>query len=134
VTQKAVLTHPLSVGALGLAAAGYLTAVDPARPGHYPSCPFHLLTGKYCPGCGGLRALHDLLHGQLIAAISSNLLVVLALPVVVGLWAVWTWGRLSGSGRAERVRTPTWLWVALGACMLVFGVLRNLPASSWLAP
>jgi hypothetical protein len=126
------LTHPLAVGALALAAAGYLAVFDPSRPGHYPTCPILLLTGYYCPGCGGLRALHDLIHGDLLAALSSNLLVVLAVPVVVALWVDWIRNRLSG--RASRLRSPAWLpWVLL-VVLLAFGGLRNLPQMQWLAP
>ena len=38
-------------------------------PGHYPTCPFLAITGWYCPGCGSLRAVHDLLHGDLAGAV-----------------------------------------------------------------
>ncbi len=31
-----------------------------------PPCTFHLLTGYYCPGCGGTRAVIALLHGHLL--------------------------------------------------------------------
>lgn len=31
-----------------------------------PPCMLHLLTGYYCPGCGGTRALTSLLKGDLI--------------------------------------------------------------------
>ena len=41
-----------------------LATVDPNQPGHYPTCPFLATTGFYCPGCGALRAVHDLLHGE----------------------------------------------------------------------
>jgi hypothetical protein len=115
-----------------LAATGYLAVFDPNRPGHYPGCPIRLLTGYYCPGCGGLRALHDLIHGQLYAALSSNLLVVLAVPVAVLVWLDWTRNRLSGSG--SRVRVPAWSAWSLLVGVLAFGLARNLPATSWLAP
>ena len=36
---------------------------------HLPPCWFHLLSGYYCPGCGGTRALRALLHGQLLQAV-----------------------------------------------------------------
>ena len=29
-------------------------------------CLFHLITGLYCPGCGGTRAARYLLHGQIM--------------------------------------------------------------------
>jgi hypothetical protein len=135
-------THPLAVGALGLAAAGYLAVYDPNRPGHYPGCPILLITGYYCPGCGGLRALHDLIHGNLTAALSANLLVVLAVPIVVTLWCDWTRARLSG--RARWLRFPEkpplcataarWAPSLILAAVIAFWVLRNLPPASWLAP
>ena len=40
------------------------------------SAPSTPLTGLYCPGCGGLRAVNDLTDGHLGAAASSNLLFV----------------------------------------------------------
>ena len=38
--------------------------IESAGQGIYP-CLFHLVTGAYCPGCGGTRALLALLHGRL---------------------------------------------------------------------
>ena len=32
---------------------------------YYPTCYLYLLTGKLCPGCGGMRGMHQLLHGNL---------------------------------------------------------------------
>lgn len=34
-----------------------------ARQGEFP-CLFHVLTGAYCPGCGGTRAAAALLYGH----------------------------------------------------------------------
>lgn len=31
-----------------------------------PPCLFHLITGYYCPGCGGTRAVRALLKGRLL--------------------------------------------------------------------
>ncbi|GAB6904069.1 DUF2752 domain-containing protein [Kineosporia succinea] len=87
--QGRALVRPLAVAAAAAGAVGYLAAVDPNRPGHYPGCPILALTGFFCPGCGGLRAVHDLTRADVAGALSSNLVVTLAVPVVVGLWFRW---------------------------------------------
>ena len=67
---------------------------EPAASGLFPPCPFHALTGLHCPGCGSLRAVHQLLHGELWAAFRLNPLMVLSLPllafaVVSAYWPRW---------------------------------------------
>ncbi len=122
----------------GAALAALLVAtLDPNEAGHYPTCPFLALTGMYCPGCGGLRAVHALVHGEVGTALERNPLVV-GVAVLVGLvWFGWllrllgvrqSWavpGRGSGS--------PVAVWSAL-ALVLVFAVVRNLPGWTWLSP
>src|ERR1700675_1423684 len=57
-----------------------LRVFDPATSGIFPPCPLRYLTGWYCPGCGSLRAIHQLLHGNLRAACAMNALTVMLLP------------------------------------------------------
>ena len=53
----------LGVGAL------LLYSFDPSAPNNYfPRCPSYWLLGVYCPGCGITRALHALLHGDVVQA------------------------------------------------------------------
>ena len=108
----------------GLAAALVLFFFDPARVPIYPACQFHKFTGLDCPGCGGLRAAHELLHGNWVAALHFNLLLVLSLPVFAWLGCRFVWREIRG-GPAIAFR-PIWLWSYLGA-WAAFGVLRNLP-------
>jgi hypothetical protein len=115
-----------------LVAVGYLAAVDPNRPGHYPGCPILAISGYYCPGCGGLRAIHDLAHGQPKAALSANLVVTLLAPVAIIGWAIWTRNRLQR--RPNRVRVGPWALVLGSIVLIAFAVLRNVPGLSWLAP
>lgn len=49
----------------------------------FPRCPFLSLTGYLCPGCGSQRALHALLHGDVVAAWHFNALMVLFIPLVM---------------------------------------------------
>lgn len=119
--------------ALGAMAVGVaLFVFDPARQRFFPVCLFHAVTGLNCPGCGGTRAVHHLLHGELAAALRCNALVVLALPVGA-LTALWCALRPSAR-RAGAPRLGLWLpWLLLGLAA-VFAVVRNLPAGAWLSP
>lgn len=68
-----------------------LYSVDPQQSGIYPRCPFRSITGWLCPGCGSLRATHDLLHGRLQEAFGHNALLVSALPVLGTAWLHRRW-------------------------------------------
>ena len=119
----------MSYAVLAVAGAAGLAVVylfDPREPGLYPVCPFFGLTGWHCPGCGTLRALHQLLHGNVAAAFGYNAYTMLALPIVAYSFA-------AGGLRAYRLPAPPrvfiparWIW-ALLAAILAFWLLRNLP-------
>ena len=109
-----------------LAGVAVLFGFDPAQHGFYPTCVFHRVTGWNCPGCGGLRATHHLLHGEVAAALRFNALVVLGAPVVLALAARWLWVRWRGRRVPPRPLATLWIWV-LVAVLIGFGIVRNLP-------
>lgn len=117
----------------GLAAATVaLHLRDPHASGSWGYCPISLL-GLYCPGCGGLRAVNDLTHGDLIGAASSNALLLLAMPFAVFLLARWAIDAWRGRQRGLPALS-SWPVLSVGiALTTVFTVARNLPGS-WLAP
>src|SRR5204862_6959096 len=80
---------PLAVGGAALAAAAFVAAVPPQGQAFYPLCPFHAVTGLWCPMCGSTRAVHALLTGHLTQALHDNVLLLAALPVIVVLWLSW---------------------------------------------
>jgi hypothetical protein len=110
-----------------------LALVDPSTPGRYGLCPFYVATSWWCPLCGSLRAVHHLLHGDLAAAAGSNVLLLTALPALAYAWFAWAGPRL-GLRAPPRTRLPTGAWWSLLGVLLLFGLLRNLAAFSWLAP
>ncbi|ROR91440.1 DUF2752 domain-containing protein [Nocardioides aurantiacus] len=127
----------LTAGAVGLAVAA-LAVRDPHTQGSWGTCPYLAATGLYCPGCGILRGVHDVAHGDPGAALSSNLVFFgLVAPVLVLAWALWTrraWtGRPRAGVRPGRV-ARTSLVVAAVLLTLVFTVARNTPQGAWLAP
>jgi len=97
-------------------------ALDPNQAGHYPTCPFRAYVGLDCPGCGSLRALHDLGHGDLAGALDHNAVLVLFLPLLGVELVRWVTGR-TASPLLQWRYTPLVTLVVLGAWMLV----RNLP-------
>ena len=61
----------------------YIWARDPSEPGVTPPCLILTFTGLYCPGCGSLRALHQLLNGNVLAAFWLNPIMVISIPLVI---------------------------------------------------
>ena len=129
------LLLPGILGLMLVAALVVLHQFDPAHSGFYPGCTFHRLTGLNCPGCGGLRATHQLLHGRILTALHHNALVVLGAPVVLGWGGLWAWRRWRGIPPKLRGFPTAWLWILFGG-LLLFTVLRNLPFKwfAWLSP
>jgi len=127
------LAAPLGALAAALAAFACVGAVDPHEPGHYPVCPLLHLTGLYCPACGGLRSAHDVAHGDLPAALGANALAVAGYAACAVFWAVWLGRAVRGRPTAGPRPRPVHWW-ALTGLLLVFTVVRNLPAGRALAP
>lgn len=129
------LRAPLLTGGLAVGLTVALHVRDPHASGSWGICPWLALTGYYCPGCGSLRSVNDLSNGDVVAAAGSNLVFLAMVPVLVFWWLRWTERAWSGTARAGVVSRRSGLWIALAAVVMVaFGVVRNLPAGSWLAP
>jgi hypothetical protein len=110
--------------ASALGCAAILFWFDPSQSRFYPRCLFQEATGLLCPGCGSLRAIHQLLHGNLAAALRFNALLVVSLPVLA-----WFGGRYWV--RRLRQQPPgtfqtKWLFLFLGIAV-AFSIWRNLP-------
>jgi hypothetical protein len=116
-----------AVAALAVSAAvAVLFFFDPATAGFFPVCTLHELTGWQCPGCGGLRAVHQLTHGHLAAAWRLNPLLVALLPVAFWLSLREAVRVITGREWPGVVTRPIFVWL-LAAALVLFGVLRNMP-------
>jgi len=94
---------------------------------YFPQCPFRVLTGFKCPGCGSQRAVHYLLNFELLKAIKENAILVLSIPYLLTAvvfdslkdpnekilkWRKWLFGRKA-------------IFVILSVIM-AFWILRNI--------
>lgn len=126
------LAVPAGVLAAVAGAFAYVGTVDPGEPGHYPACPLLRYTGLYCPGCGGLRSAHAVVHGDLTAALHDNVLAVAGYLAFAVLWTAWTVRAVRG--RRLRIEPgPVHLWGAV-TLFAAFTIVRNLPFGGWLHP
>lgn len=117
-SELALALH-CAAGALAL-----LFVLDPATSGAFPPCPFRALTGLLCPGCGTLRGLHHLLHGDALTAFRFNPLMLLALPFVAASFASRALRFLTGAPAPASSWPAGGIWALLGLVSL-YAALRN---------
>ncbi|WP_028650647.1 DUF2752 domain-containing protein [Nocardioides halotolerans] len=132
-TRGRRMVAPLTtIGALSLATLA-LRLRDPHESGSWGYCPSGAM-GIYCPGCGGLRAVNDLTHGDLGAALSSNIVVTVLIPVAVAFLALWAVDRWRGHQRQLSWSRYKPVVYALVTVLVIFTVMRNTGPGAWLAP
>ena len=115
------------IGLLSVALATALVVYflfDPSTS-PFPRCPFLMLTGWLCPGCGSQRAIHSLLHLDIAAAWRYNALLVLSIPYVL-LLVVAEWGGARRESRLYRALNREWLIWSYFALVIAWWVARNI--------
>lgn len=94
-------------------------------------CMFHALTGLYCPGCGGTRAMSALFAGKFVQAFVYH-------PFVPFIAVFGTWFMISQtvervSGRRIKIAMhfrEVYMWIALGIIVVNF-LVKNLALLIW---
>jgi hypothetical protein len=120
------LAQPVAVASLTASACAVVWLADPTTPGGLlPVCPATALLGIDCPGCGSLRMLYSMLHGEAFAAMRYNAVGLVAIALLIWSFAAWTYGRFVG----RRIRSwQHYRWSAAIALVVtvVWFVVRNL--------
>ncbi|MGN1245026.1 MAG: DUF2752 domain-containing protein [Muribaculaceae bacterium] len=97
---------------------------DPSASRWFPRCPFLMITGLKCPGCGTQRAIHALLHGDMLAALRFNAL----LPVSIPLLLLYGYAELVRTRRPHfysRVNSVAAILAVL-IVVILWWILRNI--------
>lgn len=99
-------------------------ALDPSASGLFPRCVFLSMTGYKCPGCGSQRAIHALLHGDVLGAFKYNALLLVVVPwIILCLYAESR--RVRNPRLYARLNAPLLIWLFL-AMVLIWWLLRNI--------
>jgi len=101
----------------------------------FPKCPFFSLTGLHCPGCGSQRALHQLLHFNIIQTLNHNALYIVGILTIVYnlvIKGINHYSKKNYFNYLYHTKTP----IIIGIIVVAFWILRNIPHEpfSCLAP
>ena len=114
----------LAVAAVVVAGVVIYSTFDPSASRWFPRCPFLMLTGLKCPGCGTQRAIHALLHGDVLSALLFNAL----LPVSIPLLLLYGYAELVRTRKPRfynRVNSVTAILAVL-IVVIVWWIVRNI--------
>lgn len=100
---------------------------NPEGSVYFPKCPFKLLTGLECSGCGSQRAVHYLLNFEIYKAAKENVILVLSIPYIFT-------GLVFDSIKNPTHNVLDWRKLLFGRnaifvilmIIIVFSILRNL--------
>lgn len=121
------LAAPLIVAVSTAVVCVAIWVADPTTPGGpMPLCPIKALTGIDCPGCGSMRMLYSLMHGNLLAAARFNALALVTLVPLAWAYVAWTYGRLKGR-RISSWQHNRWAAAVTLSLVVVWFVVRNIP-------
>ncbi|MBP9506394.1 MAG: DUF2752 domain-containing protein [Bacteroides sp.] len=111
-----------TIGLITLAVLFY--CCNPCDYSLFPKCPFLWLTGLQCPGCGSQRAIHCLLHLDVIQAFYYNALLVFSLPIILIL-SLAEYYRYNKPAFYVKVHKRIYIWCYI-AIIVVWWIIRNI--------
>jgi hypothetical protein len=115
--------NKILLAVLALSITAFYFYWNPAENSFLPSCLFNNLTGFYCPGCGGQRAFHAILHGDFIEAFHDNFLIFIIIPIAFYKIIL----EMNGSGSKDVfILKGNEIWIFL-SLLFFFTILRNVP-------
>lgn len=96
-------------------------------------CIFHLITDRYCPGCGITRMFMDIARLDFSAAASHNLLVFSLLPYGIFIFIYKSYLYVKKGFTDDKLWEKI-IYVILCVLCVAFWILRNLEGFEFLRP
>lgn len=96
--------------------------------GFTPECPFHKVTGLYCPGCGGTRALILFFRGEWLRSILYHPMVMylfITFTYILTRYAIAYHQKQHNKKAHPYQPSPWWLWGALILLTVNF-IIKNV--------
>lgn len=115
----------------GIAAFFYIMwKLDPVKDRLYPACWYYSLTGKLCPGCGGLRGTHAFLNGDILTSLAYNPLIAIFIPVMIYFIIYNIIALIKGSYPPNFLNKKLFIYI-LVSIIIIFWIVRNF---NWFLP
>ncbi len=89
-------------------------------------CPFHIITGWDCPGCGITRCLFAIFELHFKEAFNYNPLVFIYLPFIAGYFLYETYLYVYDKQDKFLKKIPNYVWIIVLLITIIYGILRNI--------
>ena len=93
-------------------------------------CVFYEITGLYCPGCAITRLCLSLFEGDIYQAFRYNPIIFINLPILFILFVL----NIFFKKNKNIKKITDVIIIFLATITIIFGVIRNIPIFSFLAP
>ena len=93
-------------------------------------CVFYEITGLDCPGCGITRLCLSLFEGDIYQAFRYNPIIFIDLPILFILFVL----NIFFKNNKNIKKITDVIIIFLATITIIFGVIRNIPIFSFLAP
>lgn len=99
---------------------------NPETHSMFPGCPFFLVTGYECPGCGSQRAIYHLLHFNLRESVGYNVLMVASIPyILLGVYLEYFGGK-TRSPKLSKIFFGRRSALIVLIIIIAYWILRNI--------
>ena len=131
--MKKRIAYVAAAALIAAAALLYLYFTEEGSGAGIP-CPIYSLTGLYCPGCGISRALRSIIHLDFYRALRYNAAFTISFPFIAAyVFALILSYIVNGEDKVSK-KIPVVILCAAAGIFILFGIMRNIPAFSFLAP